>query len=948
MLYNIHRNLKILSVFSLIFLLLIVSLLYNSIDYLVDFRKNNINVKILEHVINIPITSSEDVVRVNFYPQTRYSSKQYLITDKGFFVNLFEISKNVFFKKNPSQDTYQQFSPSKQRYIHFNPFRSSFQIVYGNDTYRFEVNIPDSSLEFWKDNEKLSQQTIKPPWLRLIFSPLFSSLATAVLILYLSILFSTFFTNRRSSQNPDEEKASFIENSRFAQLFPIFILLAGMFLVGFIFKKVFHAMPGFGDEINYLIQAKIFASGKLYVAEPYMPEFFKVNWMDIFGKDGKLWNFQPPGNSILLAIGSLVGTYWITVPIVGGSILAIQFLIAKNLLGKNSFAFLHVIVVTTSHFFLSLTSSFMAHAPSLLFISLFYLMIIKTVKVNNQKLLIYAGIFLGVAFLIRPLSALLSAIVPLVLLLAYFVKQRCLKVKYVMLSIIACFSISSLIFFYTFFITGNFTLPYFTKGPEVGQTLLVRLEKPWKLSNLYRNYNEFQNRVHSFGYVMNFSLFFIPLLIILKSRFKWWILAGYSSFFTYLILHSFLHWYGWKWEPRMIYDISFIFFILTSYGVWILYEKVSRFSYFRYIGLIFFMLFIFYLTSIDLPNRFTTEYKNYNFSPSGVKELISKQKITNSIIFFNNKNLFAPYSPQNAVTFDGDIIYAINNGQDYNYKLITKFPKKDVYYSYDAQSLIKSNNFYKDDLYKIKEELEKYKDENFIIVLPWRDNVQSLLDDMLPGKKVSEAEFLNLFKRNSFSKTTNTIIVFVGNATGLSPIIDMFSQNITIDLTKNYDTTIQVKQLEIPIQRLDQELPGIKMTCYQGTNWNGIIIKDRIVAAVDANDCFGENTSIRWETTFDVPEAKTVIFYIQSDDGSAIILNDETVLDNNLYQTHGAIKKTTSALLKKGNNYLEILYLNGPAEGFINVGVIDPRGNEQPLSITSFESFLIAPNTIQK
>lgn len=931
----------------LIVVVLMISLLHNSIGYVVDLKENSITVNTIGEQIIIP-TISKDIVKIRFYPQNRYSTNQYLIQDKEFMSNNVEVAKNLLLRKDPADIVYQQVVPSKQRYIHFNPFRASFQMAQGKTTYRFEMNIPDSSLEVWKDNEKLTHYTTKPPWLRLILFPFISSLSVAAFVFCLFTLISNFATSR-SNHNANKRRESFIENWKFAKFLPIVILISGMLLIGFIFIKVFHAMPGFGDEMNYLIQAKIFAAGKLYVQEPSMPEFFKVDWMDIFGHDGKLWNFHPPGNSVILALGWLIGLHWITVPAVGGCILIVQFLLAKELLNRNSFALLHVFVIGTSHYFLSLASSFMAHAPSLLFLSLFYLMVIKIIKRKHEMAFIYAGVFLGIAFLIRPLSAVLSTIIPLGALFIYVIQRRLIESRYVLNGMLLCTFISSIIFFYTFFITGKLTLPYLVKGPEVGQTISVRLQKSWKLTNLYRNYNEFQNRVHSFGYLMNFSFFFVPLFMIFSNQKRSWIIVGYLSFFFYLIMYSLLHWYGWKWEPRMIYDISFIFFLLTSYGIWTVYKKIEPFTFFKVLGIVVFTLLLFYLAYTDLPNRFKTEYKNYNFSPYGVKELISKQKITNAIIFFNNKNLFAPYSPQNEITFDGDIVYAISNRQNYNYKLITKFPKKDVYYSYNGESLIKSNNFYKEDLYKIRAELEKYANENsIIIVIPWRDTVQSPLDDILPGKKVSEAEFLNLLKENSFGTTTNVMIVLVEDSTALTPIIDRFFKNITIDLNRNYDSIIQVKKLAISKQKFGKKLPGIKMTCYQGTNWDGIIRKEEITTIIDASDCFGENTSIRWQTAFSMPESRDVVFYTESDDGSAIILNDQTVLNNNLYQTHGAIQKTASAMLKKGNNYLEILYFNGPAEGFINVGVIDTTGNKQPLSITSFESFLIEPNTTQE
>lgn len=102
---------------------------------------------------------------------------------------------------------------------------------------------------------------------------------------------------------------------------------------------------------------------------------------------------------------------------------------------------------------------------------------------------------------------------------------------------------------------------------------------------------------------------------------------------------------------------------------------------------------------------------------------------------------------------------------------------------------MKSSNFYKGDIYKLKGELDKYARGNSIIVLPWLDKVKSPLDNILPGKKVSKGEFFNLTKGDMFS-ATNAIIVLVENSTDLSPIIDRFFKNTAINLIKKYDTWI--------------------------------------------------------------------------------------------------------------------------------------------------------------
>ncbi|PJE58335.1 MAG: hypothetical protein COU81_01270 [Candidatus Portnoybacteria bacterium CG10_big_fil_rev_8_21_14_0_10_36_7] len=191
MLENIQKKIQFLILICLSIVLLTISLLNNSVSYFVDLRQNSIKVKILENVIDISIASSlRDAVKINFYPQTRYSSNQYLISDKGFLNNLLKIYQNILLKTNPSQITYEQSPHSIQRYIQFNPFRSSFQISQGTSIYRFEINIPDFSLEVWKNNEKINQQIINVSWIKLIIFPILSSLSIAMLLI---LLFTSIF-----------------------------------------------------------------------------------------------------------------------------------------------------------------------------------------------------------------------------------------------------------------------------------------------------------------------------------------------------------------------------------------------------------------------------------------------------------------------------------------------------------------------------------------------------------------------------------------------------------------------------------------------------------------------------------------------------------------------------------------------------------------------------------
>jgi hypothetical protein len=643
-------------------------------------------------VVTTNYYQSKSNLTVSLEPDERFTTPQYLIEDKGFIRNSLNLIRMLLLHKKSLEVNYQQLISTPSNYIHFNPFRASLVIYQAGTTYRLKVNVPDATVEFWQENVKLDHFSIKPPWLRLILFPFLSSLTLAAILFQSIILLIKIFTSKESIDiNILLEEKKIPENQLFTRLLLFMVFVLGTILISFIFIKVFKAMPGFGDEMNYLIQAKIFASGKIFVKEPANPEFFRVSWMDIFGNDGKLWNFHPIGNSIILAIGQIIKVPWITVPVVGGLILLTQYLIAKKLFNNQMPAVFHVIIVATSHYFLSLASSYMAHTPSLLFISLFYLFVIKLIKEKKQKNLIFAAVTLGFAFIIRPLSAVLAAIIPLFAVVIFILKQRKINYYYLAGSLLIGLLIASTIFMYTYLVSGRWTLPYFVKGPEKDQTLSVRWEKSrdFKLSNLYRNANEFQNRVHSFGYVVNYVFFLIPLLTIMKNKKKWWVISAYMTFFLYLVIHSFLHWYGWKWEPRTIYDISFLFFLLTTHGLWIVYQIIKKIQVLKYGAVTALILSLIYVGKIDLPRRFSIEYKNYNFQPIGVKEAIIKNKISNAIIFFANEYVFAPYTPENKLTFDGDIIYAIDQGAQNNCRLINKFQGRKIYYSPDAQILIK-------------------------------------------------------------------------------------------------------------------------------------------------------------------------------------------------------------------------------------------------------------------
>ncbi len=873
----------------------------------IKFSFSQTNQKTVINGLGIPIEIDPGNYTLSYVPQQRYTSQQFLLEDRGKLITAITILKSIIIKPDITKLVYPLRNNSSS-FILYNPFRTAVYLNDSGHSYRLEINVPDANLELWKDGTKTNSSHLEIPWIKLVIYPLVTSIALAGI---LSILVFQIKPTRQILP-----KSIIRDKTQIALI--IVIMVLGTIGISYIFSHFFKTMPGFGDEMNYLVQAKIFASGKVYIPEPSLPEFFRVSWMDLFGIDRKIWNFHPIGNSLILSLGWLVGIKSFTVPIVGGLILATQYLLAYKITQNYKFSLLHILVLGSSHYFLSLASSYMAHAPSMLFLSLASIFIVDVIKNHRQRSLIYSAIFMGAAFLVRPLSAVLAFIVPGIWLMILFIYRK-INIKHVLASLLIGGIISAILFLYTFIVSGRFAFPYLVKGPEIGQTISIRLKKPleYKLSNLYRNANEFQNRAHSFGLIGNYVFFCIPAFFLLKKSYpgKKWIAVGYLTFFVYLTLHSWLHWYGWKWEPRMIYDISFIYFLLLSYGIWFITVHFNR--------VLKIVLFTTYaiLIIFNLRNRFDTEYANYNITPTGVRETIARENIHHAIIFFGNELVYAPYSPENSLTFDGDIIYAISQGEIKNYELLAKYPGRGAYYTPDGNQMTKMVNFYERDDQLLTVDLqEHYADIPVKIIYPWVNQEISSWD----------------FGQSELPR----LIVVIGEMFEAERFISHNYEYIELP-TPEFATPIKYyKVIKRKSVGPESAKIGISMKCYDNISWSGRPERDMLVSRIDPSSCFGQNKSIAWKTNFRLPQPQTYTFYINSDDGSELFLDQSLVIDNNLLSNGPALYKKQQIMLETGEHQLEIKYYNGPGIGFLNFGLIYPDGQQKPLNLGTFGELL--------
>ncbi|HEX7616740.1 MAG TPA: hypothetical protein VF554_15865 [Thermoanaerobaculia bacterium] len=876
--------------------------------------------------------SEADVVDVRYYPQTRFSTGQFLFPDRGFVRNGIAILGQLGRRPKLEPPAFLQKAGTEVRYVLFNPFRGAFTVHRGQPELRLDVNVPDDALESWQGGRKTQQVTLHPPWLKLTVAPLAAAAFLAGFFVALALLAG----GGRSASGGTGANGAPAPARRTGLVVPLLVFAFGAALSAGIFQGVFHAMPGFGDEMNYLMEGRILASLHLSVPEPPHPEFFGVGWMDMFGADHRVWGFHPPGNSALLALGWLVGTPWITVPLVFGAILAVQYLLAKDVLGSSGWALVNVLVVATSHYVLSLSSSYMAHAPSFLFLSLYVLLLLRFVRTGKGRLLVFAAAAAGFAFCIRPMSAVLASLVPIPALL---VAARGKATRRVWIAAFATgLGISLLVFLYTLGITGRFTLPYAIKGPEVGQTVWVRLTKSWDthFTNFFRNTNEFQHRVHSFGILGNMVFFFLPLVAWPWKRLSRALALAFATFFVFVVAHSVLHWYGWKWEPRMLFDVSFLFFLGTTAGLQAFVELLPPGRWVRRLALVAAALALAFVVGRDLPWRLKEEYHDYNLAPTGVRDAIAKRGLHGAVIFFGSEKAYSCYTPANTPRFDGDIVYAKSQGELLDYLLLARFPTRRAFYTPDGNTLVVKPNFYRKDVDTLRHDLEALDGARATVVMPWLSVAPSPVNDRLPANVEDPGRFLARLARGGTATHEPTLVAFLEGSTELARLADLSFETSTPSGLSAYEGPVVFRRIGGRRPGAANRFPGIWSTCREGTRWEGAVLSEQLVSTLDIGVCPGEDRSLTFETEFELKAPRRCLFTTESDDGSGVFVDGKLVVDNSLEGTHGPESRAGAVELTPGVHRLLVKYFNGPGGGRLTATLDDAAGRPVPITVAGF------------
>ncbi|NUQ11078.1 MAG: hypothetical protein HUU26_01955 [Gemmatimonadaceae bacterium] len=122
------------------------------------------------------------------------------------------------------------------------------------------------------------------------------------------------------------------------------------------------------DEIVQVMQARIFAEGRLARAADAVPEFFSA--LHVVDVNGKVFSQFPPGGPLMLVPGVLTGRPWLTGPVFGAVAVVAWWRLARASERSPGIALGATMLMAASPFMAFMAGSHMNHVPTLAFLCL--------------------------------------------------------------------------------------------------------------------------------------------------------------------------------------------------------------------------------------------------------------------------------------------------------------------------------------------------------------------------------------------------------------------------------------------------------------------------------------------------------------------------------------------------------------------------------------------------
>jgi 4-amino-4-deoxy-L-arabinose transferase-like glycosyltransferase len=240
---------------------------------------------------------------------------------------------------------------------------------------------------------------------------------------------------RLTRRSPDSRPA---EPPRPSLLVPIALAVCAAAASAIISSAVFERLPHVQDEVSYDFQARVFAAGHLFADAPPATSFFDPGQSFLIVRAGPWYSLFPPGNSLLLALGYLLGVPWLLNPI-----LAAAAVLAVYALGRAAYDHRTGVaasaLITAAPGLAFMAGSRMSHTAVLALCAAGLAAVFACLRRGALWLYPLAGLCFGVCSLIRPLDGVLFCLASA----AYLLWQRRGALRGVALMLLAFAAVAS-------------------------------------------------------------------------------------------------------------------------------------------------------------------------------------------------------------------------------------------------------------------------------------------------------------------------------------------------------------------------------------------------------------------------------------------------------------------------------------------------------------------------
>jgi hypothetical protein len=432
-------------------------------------------------------------------------------------------------------------------------------------------------------------------------------------------------------------------------------------------------IPHMPDSAEYYRHAILLTHGKLYQSNFTMEPRDAFMLMGFFGRNGSVFNSYAHFWPFLIAIFIKLHAPALLNPLLSTLSLFLIFLIAGKLFDEKT-ALIAACLYCISPFVILMAGEYMMHTATQFFLLAAFYLMLKYAEKSGAWTALLAGLSLGYAFALRPLTT-VGVFLPIGVYFLIVKRKHVLKWK----SLWTVFGFAILIVLLLMdnhLITGEFTKLAHPSAIYKQQRSLV---SPF---NLQIGLNEADSTLAFLSPIIFYS--FIPHIILALAVLPLIVLRRKQDFLCLSIFLSLVMFYAMTYVsgihgygPRYYFEAFFAIFILAANGVvWIISMFSGRKKQVAACIFIALAAYDVYGLATILP-----KYENYNFIRTDMYEKLKALDLENSIIiigrtwdWFEDGVTAALYDPEYKKSF---IIKELENKN--HLKVLDQYPEKKVY-----------------------------------------------------------------------------------------------------------------------------------------------------------------------------------------------------------------------------------------------------------------------------